>query len=247
VIGRSLVRVELPLEQYYVSRRACMLRGVSPVSAKLASRRRDHIFYTGTAVLAACLVFAGFARTFYLRSATFRPLAPPLLVHGVLFSSWFVLLVAQVSLVAALMVVVGIVTTLYATRLAAPNAGADALAFMTTPLFDILLFALLSGAGLAYRRQPETHKRLMLLATIAIFPPAIARLPFAFIAEGGPWEVFAVADAILVACVAYDTIVRRRLNPVFACGALVIIVSQPLRIAIGGSHAWQTFAASLVR
>ena len=217
------------------------------------------------AVLAAGLVFAGFARTFYLRSHATPPLPPLLLAHGLVFTSWFVLLVVQTTLVAAgrtdvhqrlgiagaalaaLMVPVGIVTAIYATRRAYPAGGAAELAFMTTPMVDILLFATFVAAALHFRRRSETHKRLMLVATIAIFPPAIARLPLAVIAEGGPWEVFGVADAILVACVAYDTVVRRRLHPAFAWGGLLILASQPLRLALGDSDAWQRFAVWLIR
>jgi hypothetical protein len=35
--------------------------------AAVTGKRWDHIFYTGLALVAAAIVFAGFARTYYLR------------------------------------------------------------------------------------------------------------------------------------------------------------------------------------
>jgi hypothetical protein len=45
-----------------------------------------------------CVVFAGFARTYYLRPYFDTPL---LHLHGLVFTSWIVLLLAQAALVAA--------------------------------------------------------------------------------------------------------------------------------------------------
>ena len=220
----------------------------------MQSRRAEHVFHCAAAVVAAGIIFAGFARTFYLR--TDAPLPPLFVVHGIVFSSWFVLLIAQAALVAAgrtdwhrrlglagaavatLMIFLGPVVAIRAAR------HGMSLEFLATPLFDILVFAILIGAGFWYRRKSQTHKRLMLVATIAILPPAIARLPSDFLA--GPWQVFGVTDLILVACIAYDTVARRRLHPAFLWGGLLLVASHPLRVALGGTGAWQTFAAWLI-
>jgi hypothetical protein len=63
---------------------------------------RDRFLYAAMAVVATSLVFAGFARTYYLRHLfTNVPLKPLLHLHGFLFTSWLVLLLVQVTLVAA--------------------------------------------------------------------------------------------------------------------------------------------------
>ena len=59
--------------------------------------------------------------------------------------------------------------------------GDQAIAFLTTPLFSMVAFALLVSAAIRLRRDPQTHKRLMLLATISILDAAVARLPFEFL------------------------------------------------------------------
>jgi hypothetical protein len=68
----------------------------------LSARLRDRRFYLFTTILTAALVFAGFARTFYL-NGFFAKMHLPLLfiVHGVVFSSWLVVFFTQSVLVSA--------------------------------------------------------------------------------------------------------------------------------------------------
>jgi hypothetical protein len=75
---------------------------------------------------------------------------------------------------AALVIVVGFVTALRAAKYgsASTTPGVLPLAFLIVPLFDLLMFAILFGAAVYYRRRPATHKRLMLLTVINFLPPA---------------------------------------------------------------------------
>jgi hypothetical protein len=230
--------------------------------AAVTGKRPDRMFYTGLAVVAAAIVFAGFARTYYLRDLFGGPPLRPLLhLHGFLFTSWLTFLLLQTTLVAAkrtdihrrlgvaggllatLMIVVGIITAIHAARRGVtPPGGPPPLVFLVIPLGDILMFSILVAAGFYYRRQSEIHKRLMLVATIAILAPAIARLPFAFILANGPLAFFGLTDLILLACVFYDAVSRQRLHPAYLWGGLVLVASQPLRLAVGGTGAWLALA-----
>jgi hypothetical protein len=69
---------------------------------------------------------------------------------------------------AVLLVPVGITTTVQAIRRVAAGGPGLPLALLPIPLGGVLVFATLVAAGILYRRRPETHKRLMLLATINI-------------------------------------------------------------------------------
>jgi hypothetical protein len=235
--------------------------------APLPLVQRERFFYVGMAVVAALIVFAGFSRTYYLKYLFANlPLTPLVHLHGFLFTGWIVLLVSQVTLVAAdrtdihrrlgvagavlagLMIIVGPLTAISAAKQGhAPPGAPPALVFLSIPLFDILVFAILIAAGFYFRRQPQTHKRLMLLATLGILPAAIARLPFAFIRANGPPAFFGVTDLILLSCIAYDSIANRRLHPAFLWGGLLVIISHPLRLVIGGTSAWLAFAEWLTR
>ena len=228
-------------------------------------RRRERLFYTGMAVAFLFIVFAGFARTYYLRPYFGTPQLTPLLhLHGLIFTSWIVLLLAQTLLIAAkrtavhrrlgwaggalavLMILVGTTTAVVrAKEGAAPPGAASPLAFLTIPLGDMLVFALLIGAGFYYRRRPEVHKRLMLLATIAILPAAVARLPFDFIQQVGPLAFFGLPDLFVLVILLYDLLTRGRPQRATVWGGLLLVVSHPLRLFVGGTQAWLSFATWL--
>ena len=239
----------------------------SAATAAITGRRREHLFYTGMAVMVVVTVFAGFARTYYLRPYFgTRSLTPLLHLHGLIFTSWLVLFLAQTALVAAkrtdihrtlgiaggilaaLMIVIGSATAIIRAKIVeVPPGTASPLVFLTIPLGDMLVFAILIGAGFYFRRRADVHKRLMLLATIAILPAATARLPFSFIMQLGPLAFFGLADLFIVACLIYDMVARKRLHPATVWGGLLIVVSQPLRLLIGNTQAWLTFAGWLTR
>ncbi|HMF57971.1 MAG TPA: hypothetical protein VK619_16630 [Pyrinomonadaceae bacterium] len=240
-------------------------RGVA-AHAGLMGRRRERLFYTGMAVAIVATVFAGFARTYYLRTYFGAPPLMPLLhLHGIVFTSWLVLFIAQTTLVAAkridvhrrlgivggviavLMVVVGAITAVVrAKQGAAPTGDTSPLAFLVIPLGDLLVFSILVGAGFYFRRRADVHKRLMLLATISILAAAIARLPFDLL-KAGPPAFFGLTDLFILACLLYDLIRRKRVHRATVLGGLLIIASQPLRLMIASTHAWIAFATWLTQ
>src|SRR5260370_10052945 len=58
--------------------------------------------------------------------------------------------------------------TLFPTSAAHTASDSAPLSFLTIPLGDMLVFAILVGSAFYFRRRADTHKRLMLLATIGI-------------------------------------------------------------------------------
>lgn len=229
-------------------------------------RVSDRPLYLLAAVLIPLIVLAGFARTYYLKGFFATPALPSYIVHlhGIIMTAWVVLFIAQVTLVAkrrtrthqqlgilgaviaALVVIVGVLTALYAAARGA-TPGPPPLSFLIVPIGDMVVFAILIGAALYYRKRLDIHKRLMLLAAVNLLAPAIARIPLAFIANGGPVAFFGLTDLCLLGFVAFDTIRHRRLHPAFLWGSLLIILFQPLRILLAGTDAWLSFAAALVR
>jgi hypothetical protein len=242
------------------------LRGDRADKSTSRTRRPGGRLYAWAALAAALIIFAGFARTFYLGSV-FKapPLSTLLFAHGVVMTMWIVLFIAQVWLVesgrtdlhrrlgvlglilAVLVVCVGVVAAIDAGRRgASPAPGVPPLMFMAIPLFDMPVFAVLVGVALWNRRRPDIHKRLMLLATLGLLTPGIARIPLAFIQQGGPPVFFGLALLIVLVCVAIDTARSRRLHPAFGWGAALIFSMVPLRVLIAGTPAWTKFASWLV-
>jgi uncharacterized membrane protein YozB (DUF420 family) len=230
----------------------------------VTTRQRERIFYTGMAVAILATVFAGFSRTFFLRPAfQTQPLIPLLIVHGIIFSAWVALFITQTTLIAtkrarthmrlgiaggvlaALMVLVGSYTAIVRAKGPSPVPGVNSLSFLTIPLGDILIFAILVGAAFYFRRQLDTHKRLMLLATITLLPAAVARLPIGFIERGGPLVFFGVSDLFILPILIYDFATRGRPHRATVLGGALLVASHPLRMVIGLTHAWIAFATWL--
>jgi hypothetical protein len=225
-------------------------------------RRRHFRFYNGMSLVIAALVFAGFSRTFYLSPWLHGPVLSPLrIVHGVAFSAWIVLFVAQTTLVAAGrtdlhrrlgvagavlaagMVVLGTVMAIENAREGHAPPGIPPRVFLIIPLFDMLVFAPLVAAAVWYRNRPETHKRLMLLATFTLLAAAVARLPGALAV--GPLLYFGVVDLLILTGVLYDVVTRRKVHPAYVWGGLAILASQGIRIVLSGTGAWLAVATWL--
>jgi hypothetical protein len=86
-------------------------------------------------------------------------------------------------------------------------------------LSSAVSFAVLAWTGILLRRRVAVHKRLMLLATIAVLGPALARLarlPL-FGGEQGPFTVI-VTFALLGAVIVHDVATLRRIHPATAFG-----------------------------
>lgn len=231
----------------------------------------ERTFYAGMALALFAAVFLGFARSYFL-----RPLFPEFVaqtpketlfyVHGTIFALWFLLLGVQTTLVArrriewhrtlgwfgaalaVAMVVVGAWGALIAARRPGGFLGIPIppKVFLVVPFFDLLLFGLFFGLAIARRKDPQAHKRWMLIGSISILSAAVARWPFAFMATGGPPEFFGATDAFLLPILAWDLYSRRRPHAVTVLGGLLLIASQPLRLVLSGTALWDRFATWLV-
>ena len=175
-------------------------------TASPTSLRVDDQFFVAIAIFILGTVFLGFARTFYL-AGIYHTHVPNLLiaVHGTVFTAWIVLLVVQTGLVAGRRIALHRTLGLFGAVLAASlwsfsvwRCGRTPLArgfappgfpfgprvFYATPVFAMITFATLIGAGLWMRSNGPAHKRLVLLATLTLLPAAIGRWPFAITESG---------------------------------------------------------------
>jgi hypothetical protein len=230
------------------------------------ARRRSRLFYVGMALAITITVFAGFSRTYFLRTHFGSPeLSLLLQVHGAVFTTWVLFFLAQTTLIAAgrtdlhrrmgvagavlavLVAVLGTTTAILRVKGgSAPIPGVPGLSFLAVPLFDMLVFAPLVGAALYFRHKAETHKRLMTLGMIALTSAPIARLHFPMLPPGPP-TFFGLTDVFILVMLVYDLATRRRPHPATIWGGLFIVVSQPLRLMISGTPAWLAFAGWLTR
>ncbi|HEY0772103.1 MAG TPA: hypothetical protein VGD31_17400, partial [Sphingobacteriaceae bacterium] len=146
---------------------------------------------------------------------------------------------------ATAMVFVGfaVANTTLAVRLEA-GYGDRARSFQIASISMIALFAIFVFLAIWYVSRPEIHKRLMLLATIATLPPAISRLFFAVNVGigpglrpgiGPPRSIDGVllptllADALILAGIAYDIRTRGKPHPVYIIGGAFMVFVHVVR------------------
>lgn len=210
----------------------------------------------------ACLLtaFVGFGPTYFYKPVQpSPPLSPLLHAHGLVFTTWLVLLIVQSGLVradrvdvhkrlgifgavlAAVVVGLGLAASIDGARRGASADGMTPLAFMIFPLGQTLMFGAFVGVGLWKRRQPELHRRFILLATICLMTPAISRI----VDKRSVLASFLTLIFVVVAMI-HDWKSRRRVHPIYIWGGVFLLVAGPLRVAISNTAAWQAFARILV-
>jgi len=167
-----------------------------------------------------------------------------------------------VSLATAMVLVgLAVASEVVNARLAA-GYGDRARAFHIVTTSMMVLFGGFVAAAIVYAARPEVHKRPMLLATISMIPPAIARLFYlvnvgmaagARPGLGPPRSVDAVlssalvADCLILAGVVYDVRTRGRPHPVYLLGGAAIITVQVLRGPLSTTPLWYSVADFLAR
>jgi hypothetical protein len=216
----------------------------------------DRFVYVWAALATAAIAITGFARTYYLKGVfAGAPLSVLLHIHGAIMTLWCTLFIIQACLIAGrrvdlhrrlgvfgvalaiLVVGIGTYATLSATAREVRAHVIGRFHFLLGfNLVNLFLFAVLVGTGVAFRRRPELHKRLMLLAMVSLLAPAIARITLLF-THSGMVQMLAFDFCILV-CVIVDTIIHRKLHPVFVWGGLLIVVSFHLTFAAVQTKMW---------
>jgi hypothetical protein len=104
-------------------------------------------------------------------------------------------------------------------------------------------FAVLAWTGLAMRRRPAVHKRLMLLATLAILGPALARLSRLAVFGGSEQSPFVliVSLSLLGAVVVHDVVTTRRVHFATVFGGLFPIAMFAIFNAVAASNVGLAF------
>jgi hypothetical protein len=169
-------------------------------------------------------------------------------VHGLILTAWFLAFALQAALVAgrrtalhralgwvgaaiglAVIVSGGLATPYRMAELASQGrldplrGGGAIIAWSNTT--SIVAFAVLLASAIVLRRRPDTHKRLMLLASISIIQPAFGRIfrwPV-FEAPGLEGVMLSVAApfALVGTLIVYDLLSRKSLHPATVAGAAI--------------------------
>ena len=223
-------------------------------------RSRFAMLFAAVAIL---LIVFGFARTYYLRFLSdLPPLSGLIHLHGLIFTAWFVLVLAQVRFIArhrvdlhralgvagialAGLVIASTLATIFASTViirVRPDGLSPSQATISG-FTSTLLFAILVSMGLVFRRRPALHRRFMLLSLVPVMTPGLDRLMT--LAGFDEWRpvLTPLAAAMFVAwCLIHDWRKYRIVHPIYAVGGSIVALSWPLKTLIGKSDWYQPIA-----
>jgi len=223
--------------------------------------RYESRFFSTMAVLILATTAIGFSRTYYLNGLFHAPLPSRIIhLHAVVFTIWIVLYVVQTALVpigkiashkrlgmaafgfACLTVVVGVIAGVdMLVRNDDFGTGLGTRTFFVIPFGQMAIFSpLMFGAFLA-RRVPDVHKRLIVIANIALTFAPVARYPLSYILG------LAHTDKIflwlfLAMLVGYDLWSTHRIHKATLAGGIFLVVMQHFQIPLGMTSGWIAFA-----
>ncbi len=217
--------------------------GARPTDAPRIWRRYAVCF----ALIMLAVNLVGFSRTFYLRPFfDVPPITGYLYAHAAIGTAWFGLVLAQTLLIAnrnvalhrrlgwigvALAVTI-MVSGMYTSAHMVPRnvalgltSAADIQLFTTVTAADnasFIYFPILVGLAVYFRRRADVHKRLMLIASLALVGPAAARIA----SWDPPLSAIAVAVplyGLLISLFVYDIVTRRRPHIATVLGVLFYV------------------------
>ena len=235
-------------------------------------------FYVGAACVMLILVLIGF-RHFFLHGTAHpgRELTPNIrtliIVHGISMTGWVLAFLVQSLLIAtrrrrvhmklgpvagvlaAFILVSGLWFNVASFRLVPPDFILWTLTmkqFMVLGFYTLFMFAAFVAVGMWYRRQPEIHRPMMLLATLSTMTPAIARIDVLnALYQGTVMErLFGPSLGMLLLGAAFLVVkwyVTRTIDGWYAIGYGVLASTQLVTIQFARTRVWDQLATFLLR
>lgn len=243
---------------------------VATTASAAGARAESRYFYVWMAVAYIVVAFGGFTPTYWAPLATHHFQGPPIMhIHGILLSSWVLFYFAQTYLVATrrvmdhrtwglagialfTLVMCSILLTQYAVLKQddALGFGDAARRFAAVPLCGVPLMITLFSLAITYVRQPERHKRYMVLLMSSMMTPAIARVFLAVLFHGGgadaggPPPPFVtippglIADLFVIVALVRDWRLRGKPHSIYVVGLLAVLAEQVLAVKIASTATW---------
>ncbi|HVU18468.1 MAG TPA: hypothetical protein VHD32_16310 [Candidatus Didemnitutus sp.] len=236
----------------------------TPAKVAAPRRRAESLFFAVMVVWMMVIVFIGFAHTYYLAGLFRARLPSPIVhIHAVLFTSWWLILVLQVVLIATgnrpwhirlgsvgmavapAMIVSGLLTLAAAVRRHA-EMDMPPEVLLEVDVLQLLGFGILILWAYLVRTNGAAHKRLVLLASAALLGPALSRWPYESI-TGSDWTFYLVLDSVPICLIVFDLISRRRPHSVTLLGSGILVLLQYLMSTSAHWPIWHELTAWIQR
>lgn len=237
------------------------------MAAAAWKRDRATFFYLAMGWTAAAAAILGFSTTYFLPVATARFDGPGVAhLHGLLFFAWVALAVAQPLLVrsgksrlhrrlglvalplAAAMAASGVGVGLYAVRRdLAGGAGEIAYSGLIGVLTAMALFLAYVAIAVVMRKRPDWHKRMMLLATVAVLWPAWFRFRhfMPWLPNPEIWLAVVLADSLIVVAMVRDRLAFGRVHPAYWIFGSALLADHVLEVLLFDTGPWRATAKAI--
>ncbi len=216
-------------------------------------------------LLILAVVIYGFSHTVRKNLVHPNPPRPLLLyIHGAVFFGWVLFFIAQSALVrtrnvrlhrsigwfgvalGATIPLVGVSIAIVMERfhlrvLRDIQSPADLL----IPLWDMVCFSVAFPLAILWRKRPEFHRRLLLVATCALTAAAWGRVPEQIL---NPTYFYSGVDLLILFGVVRDLIVSRRVHTVYlyALPAFVLGQTGVMYVVVHQSRFWINIARAIL-
>jgi len=231
------------------------------MKAKSGGFWRGYFYFFMSLLIAATAVY-GFSHTIDHNLIHRSPLPPFVLyIHAIVFPAWIVFFIVQSALIrshnvhlhrslgwfgvglAVAIIIVGTLTAISMARFEQQDPFNSA-AFLIVQVMDLSSFAVPFALAIYWRKRPEFHRRLVLIASCALLDAAFGRfpaLPLVFSPAG--------VDALICLGVIRDLIVDRRVHKVYLYALPMLIVWQIVAVEtfVHASPWWTNIAHSILR
>jgi len=113
-------------------------------------------------------------------------------------------------------------------------------------IVNAVSFALFVAIAVIYRKRPQIHKRLMVLASISVLEPALARISHWPIMGGeqGPF-IPVVIWSLITSIVIYDLVTKKRLETVTAIAFVWLLIVRNGAVYFSQTHIGLSFIYEL--
>jgi len=240
--------------------------------ARARSSRSQRYFYSGAAVVMLVVTLAGF-QPFYLRGEGLagRRISPELfplvVVHGALMTAWVALFLVQSLLIptrkrrlhmrlgwVAIGVALGVSITGFMVAVQSvrpvpqvPFWGMAYRQFLLVMLAEVALFTFFVLAGVLYRKRPEVHRAMMLLASLSILAGATVRMPILFpvFGEAGWVGIFGPVFTLGAVLLLVRSLLKRAFDRWLAAGYAAMVVLYVVASKFAVSDAWSYLANAI--
>jgi hypothetical protein len=219
---------------------------------------RPSFFFWMTVVMAV-FVFGGFGMTYLipLASGTLRPAPPVVHLHGIVFFSWILLLVAQPMLVgfrnmslhrslgtfgialATAIMFMGFITQMLGAMNSRENPTTNLYNGVYLGIMAVTGFGIMFTMAMRNTRRPEIHKRMILLAMLPVLPPGIHRfymVPLG-LTDFPIAAMYVTLDVMATAILVQEWRSAHRISGYTLFGVAWILVQQALHYPVAHS-AW---------